>query len=277
MSYTFSRQGWKKNGKFDLEGMCRVAQELNIDGADIVTTHGLPPAEIKRVLSDFGIMPVCYTFGADLNNATASGRVQGVDAVKAGTDVAVAIGAPLIMVITGGKQEIPRDVSRRQYIRGLQESAGFARQAGIGLTIENFPGADSPFVISSDVLEAIREVPGLKLTFDNGNVLLGGEDPAVSFARCAAHAVHAHFKDWALLGPGQGREGLDGRRYEPALIGEGIVPHRACLAAMKQAGYKGYINIEYENNKYPPDEATRRAAKYLQAIIDERDNMKEGC
>ncbi len=55
MSYTFSRQGWKKDGRFDLEGMCRVAQELNIDGADIVSTHDLPPAEIRRVLSDFGI------------------------------------------------------------------------------------------------------------------------------------------------------------------------------------------------------------------------------
>jgi len=269
MSYTFSRQGWKKNGRFDLEGMCRVACELKIDGADIVTTHGLAPAEIKRVLSDFGLVPACYTFGVDLNYATASERVKGVDSVKAGTDIAVAIGAPLIMAVTTGKQGIPRDVSRRQFIRGLQESAALARQAGIGMTIENFPGADSPFVISSDVLEAIREVPGLKLTYDNGNVLLGGEDPAVSFKRCAEHVVHAHFKDWVLAEPGKGMEGLDGRRYESALIGEGIVPQRACLSAMKQAGYKGYINIEYEGNKYPPDEATRRAAHYLHDLIRE--------
>jgi len=267
MSYTFSRQGWKKNGRFDLEGMCRLANELKITGADIVTTHGLPPSEIKRVLADYGIAPACYTFGVALNFATTAERIAGVDSVKAGVDIAVEIGAPLIMAITGGEPEIPRDVSRRQYIRGLQESAAFARQAGIVMTIENFPGADSPFVVSSDVLEAIREVPGLKLTYDNGNVLLGGEDPAVSFKRCAAHVVHAHFKDWVLVEPDKGREGLDGRRYESALIGEGIVPHRACLAAMKQADYKGYIDIEYENNKYPPDEATRQAAHYLHDLM----------
>ncbi len=266
MSYTFYRQKWEKNGRFDLEGMCRLARELRIDGADIVGTQGLAPAEIKRVLADFGIAPACYTFSADLNYATAAERVNGVDAVKAGTDIAAAIGAPLIMVIAGGKPGIPRDVSRRQYIRGLQESAAFGRQAGIGMTIENFPGAESPFVISSDILEAIREVPDLKLTFDNGNVVLGGEDPAVSFARCANYVAHAHFKDWVLSG--KGRQALDGRCYEAALIGEGIVPHPACLAAMQQAGYKGYIDIEYENNKYPPDEATRRAAKYLQTLID---------
>lgn len=267
MSYTFSRQGWKKNGRFDLEGMCRVAQELNIDGADIVTTHDLPPAEIRKVLSGSGLSAVCYTFGAALNAATASERTVGVDQVKAGVDVAAAIGAPLIMVVTPGQKGIPREVSRRQFISGLQESAGFARRAGIAISIENFPGADSPFVVSADILEAIRAVPGLKLTYDNGNTLQG-EDPAVSFMRCAAHTVHAHFKDWVLASPGKGMEGLDGRRYEAALIGEGIVPHRACLVAMKQAGYKGYINIEYEGNKYPPDEATRRAAKYLQNLMD---------
>jgi len=267
MSYTFSRQGWKKNGKFDLEGMCRVGRELKISGADIVTTHGLEPKEIKRVLSGFGIAPVCHTFNAALNAATPGERRKGVDKVKEGVEIAAKIGAPLIMVITPGKQDVPREESRRQFIRGLQESAAFARQAGILMSIENFPGAASPFVVSSDVLEAFREVPGLKLTYDNGNVMTGGEDPAVSFARCAEHVAHAHFKDWVLGEPGKGMEGLDGKHYEAALIGEGIVPHRACLAAMKQAGYKGYINIEYEGNKYPPDEATRRSAYYLQDLI----------
>ena len=267
MSYTFSRQKWEKSGRFDLEGMCRVANELGIDGADIVTTGGLPPAEIKRMLADHGIKPACYTFGVALNFPTAAERTAGVDSIKAGVDIAVEIGAPGIMAVTAGKQGVPRDLSRRNFIRGLQESAAFARQAGIFMSIENFPGADSPFVVSSDVLEAIREVPGLKLTYDNGNVLLGGEDPAASFRRCAEQVVHAHFKDWALVGPDKGREGLDGRRYESALIGEGIVPHKTCLEAMKQSGYAGYINIEYENNKYPPDEATRRAAKYLQGLI----------
>jgi len=269
MSYTFSRQGWQKNGKFDLEGMCRVARESDIDGADIVTTHGLLPSEIKRVFSDYGIKPVCYTFPAALNFATKAERAPGVDQVKAGVDVAVEIGAPLIMVVTPGKSGIPRDVSRRQFIEGFRESVGVARSAGITMTIENFPGKDSPFVVSSDVLEAFREIPGLKLTFDNGNVFTGGEDPAASFSSCAEHIVHAHFKDWVLAQPGKGLEGLDARRYEPALIGEGIVPHASCLAAMKQAGYNGYIDIEYEGNKYPPDEATRRAAKYLLNLIRE--------
>lgn len=268
MSYTFARQGWKKNDRFDLEGMCRVGQELKIDGVDMVTTYGIAPEVIRRTLADHGLKIVCYTFFPKLNKPTAAERAAVVDDVKKGFDIAVSLCADKVMIHTSGDPKLPRDICRSNWIHGLQECAGLARAAGITMTIENIPGATSPLIISSDILEAIREVPGLKLTYDNGNVMQG-EDPVISFHRCAEHVVHAHFKDLVLAEPGLGMEGLDGRRYQSALIGEGIVPQRECLAAMKQAGYKGYINIEYEGNKYPPDEATRRATDYLLGLMEE--------
>ncbi len=269
MSYTFGRTGWfNENPAEALAAMCRVAREIGTDGVDMVTTHGLDAREARRILDDQGLRAVCHTFSVGgLNQETFAARASAVDAVRKGLDDALALGADKVMLVTSGKAGVPRDLSRRNYIRGLQECAASGRQAGLTLTIENFPGADSPFVISSDVLQAIREVEGLKLTYDNGNIALGGEDPAVSFARCAPFVAHAHFKDWDRMPPGEGREGLDGRRYASALIGEGIVDHKACLAAMKAAGYAGYINIEYENSKYPPDEATRRAARHLQTLL----------
>ena len=51
------------------------------------------------------------------------------------------------------------------------------------------------------------------------------------------------------------------------MIGEGVLDHRSCLEAMHQAGYRGYINIEYEGNDYAPEEATRRATAYLREIM----------
>ena len=264
MSYTLARAK-----DFDLNRMCEVTNELKSDGVDMVTTYGRSPGEIRRLLDQHGLKTICHTFFADLIFPSPAGRQAGVDVIKQGIEAAVILGTDKVMIPTPGKKDVPRDLARRYIIRGLQEALVVARQAGVTLTLENFPGAGSPFVISSDVLEVIREVPGLKLTYDNGNVLLGGEDPVASFKRCAAHVVHAHFKDWVLAEPDKGMEGLDGRHYESALIGEGIVPHRTCLAAMEKGGYKGYINIEYEGNKYPPDEATRRAARYLQDLIRE--------
>lgn len=269
MSYTLSRRAeFKNNISEALLKMCRLAQELKIDGIDLVTIYGHDPKIIRQLLDEHGLKTICYTFsGSALNAESCAERTAGVDAVKTGIDTALALGTDKIMIITPGKKGVPRDISRRNYIRGLQECAGLARQAGLTMTIENFPGAACPFVISSDVLEAVREVPGLKLTYDNGNVVMGGEEPAASFRRCAEHIVHVHFKDWDLLKNGNGVEGLDGRQYAAALVGEGIIDHAACIKAMQEAGYSGYINIEYEGNKYPSDEATRKATRYLQDLI----------
>ena len=264
MSYTLARAK-----DFDLNRMCELTNELKLDGVDMVTTYGKKPQEIKRLLDQHGLKTVCHTFFVDLIFPDTAGRQAGVDTIRQGIEAAVILGTDKVMIPTPGKKNVPRDLARRYIIRGLQEALVMARQAGVTLTLENFPGACSPFVISSDMLEAIREVPGLKITFDNGNVLLGGEDPAASFERCVPHVVHAHFKDWANVARGQGSEGLDGRWYQAALIGEGLLDHKACLQAMKKGSYKGYINIEYEGGVYHPEEATRKAAKYLQKIIDD--------
>jgi sugar phosphate isomerase/epimerase len=60
---------------------------------------------------------------------------------------------------------------------------------------------------------------------------------------------------------------LDGRYYRSALIGEGVVDHRAVIAAMKEAGYDRCINIEYEGNKYRAAEGVRRATETLRALM----------
>jgi sugar phosphate isomerase/epimerase len=265
MSYTMAR----RPELFSIRSMLELTRELGLDAIDYVTLHDTPAAELRKVTDDFGIAVACHTFIADLNFANQRERQPGIDAAKRGIEAAVALGAGMVMIPTPGKEGVPRAESRRNIIEGLKEVCDIARQAGVTATVENFGGAKSPFVIADDVLEAIREVPGLALTFDSGNVLTGGEDPALSFARCAEHTIHAHFKDWRLTDPGKGLLGLDGRWYQGAVIGEGIVDHRSCLEAMKRAGYGGHINIEYEGNDYTPAEATRRAAAYLRGIMAE--------
>jgi sugar phosphate isomerase/epimerase len=179
-----------------------------------------------------------------------------------------ALGTKVTMLVTPGVPDQSRDVTRRNYIKGLREAVKIANDAGITLTLENFPGATSPFVTADDFLEAAAAAPGLKLTYDNGNAF-SGEDPARSFERCAAHVVHSHFKDWKEVPDGKGLKMLNGKSYCGALIGEGCVPQASCLRAMKSAGYAGYINIEYENNDYSADDAMRKATAWLRARIAE--------
>jgi sugar phosphate isomerase/epimerase len=267
MSYTLARQ--LSPDQLDLVRMFEFTRELGLEAVDIVTTYGRHPREVRRLLDDFGLRAACHTFNADFNQTDAAVLQEALDTVRRGLENAVVLGAPSIMVVTPGKEGVAREETRRRYIEGFARAVPFAREAGVNLTVENFPGALSPFVTAADFLEAKRKVPDLRLTFDSGNVFTGGEDPAASFRLCAGDVVHAHFKDWTHPEPSAGMLGLDGRRYTPALIGEGLLDHRGCLAAMREAGYGGYINIEYEGDAYNAEDATRRAVTYLTGLLDE--------
>lgn len=266
MSYTLSRG--VSPDQFDIPAMCRLARELNIDGIDMVSTYGRKAADLRKIVDDHGLKTICHTFMADLNVTDASALKAGLDVVRKGIEDAVVLGTDKIMAVTPGKSGIARDKTRSNFVRGLQQALPWAKAAGITLTVENFPGVDSPFVIAADFKAALKDLPELRLTFDSGNVYTGGEDPADSFRQCAKQVVHSHFKDWDVVADADRMKGLDGRFYQAALIGEGAMAplHVRVLDAMREARYSGYIDMEYEGHKYPADEATRRIARYLRSL-----------
>lgn len=257
MSYTMGRQG------VDVEDIIRCATELNLEAIDWVTTHGRTAAKLRALSDAAGLRVVAHTFM--LPDFPAGGKWR--DDVRRGLEDAVTLGAPLVMIPTGARPDLDRDEFRQRWIDALAEIAPWAREAGVILTVENFPGVASAFVTSGDFAQAKMHVPDLKLTFDNGNAA-GGEDPVESFMACAADVVHIHLKDWTVRdSPAPGYHAmLNGRYFRPALIGEGDMPTVACWQAFRQAGYSGYINVEYEGDEIPAAEAVRRAVEYLRSL-----------
>jgi sugar phosphate isomerase/epimerase len=265
MSYTMARGEWGQT--HDVEALCRLTRELGLDAVDWVTTYGEEPRAIRRAMDDYGLTTACYTFMAALNSPDAAARREALEQVRAGLEVAAVLGADKVMLPLGGVAGVPREETRRRALEGLAEAVRLGGEAGIAVTIEHFPGAASPFVLAADMEEAVREVPGLRITFDNGNVLTGGEAPAETYRRTAAQTIHAHFKDYEVAE--EGLEGLDGRRYRGALVGEGLVDAPSCLRAMRECGYQGYIDFEYEGMEYTPEEATRKGVRLLEAMMEE--------
>ncbi len=264
MSYTLARGEWGKSP--DLAVLCRLTRELGLDAVDWVTTHDHDPREVRTVTDDFGLRNVCHTFSARIQSPDAATRQAALDQVKTGLETASVLGADKIMIVVSGLPDVAPEEARPHAIEGLARAVEMAGEHGITVTIEHFPGANSPFLVSAEMNEAVRAVPGLKITFDNGNVLTGGEAPADAFRASKDHIVHAHFKDWRLAD--EGLLGRDGRYYKGALVGEGVVDPKPCLAAMHEAGYDGYIDFEYEGNDYTPEEAMRKGVPGLQALID---------
>lgn len=257
MSYTMGRQG------VGVEDIVSCAVELGLEGIDWVTTYDRTAAELKALSDAAGLTVAAHTFMLP----TFPDGDEWRDAARRGLDDAVVLGAPVVMIPTMSKPDLQRDDFRNCWIDALAEIAPWAREAGVILTVENFPGLSSAFVTSTDFALAKQRVPDLKLTFDNGNAA-GGEDPVASFRACAEDVVHIHLKDWTVRDtPADDyRPMLDGRYFRPALIGEGDMPTAACWQAFREAGYEGFINIEYEGNEIPAAEAMRRAVAYLRSL-----------
>ena len=165
-----------------------------------------------------------------------------------------------------GLQEVDMFTKRTGERDMLAEIAPLAEARKLVLSVENFPGMLSPFVTAEDFFKAKALVPSLKLTFDNGNAATG-EDQVSALKACAGDIVHVHLKDWERSETAaEGfRQMLDGAWYCPALIGEGVVDSCATLRALEETGYDGFINIEYENNKYRADEGVRKVLEFLRA------------
>ena len=266
MTYTFARQDWKKDSNFDLEKMCKVGMRLGVDGVDIVSHSFSPlnPDSIRKVLEAHGQKVVCYTFFPPLNKPTRAEREAGIEEVKKAIDIAKRLGTDKVMIHTPGNPEMTAEECRANWIHGLQEAILLTHAAGLTLTIESI--RNSPLATSAEMLRVIREVPGIKLVFDTGNVYASGEDPVAFYHACREHIVHAHFKDghWHNI---TNNDGSTLRDFSNELIGEGDINFAECVKAMVKDGYKGYVDIEYESNKYTPDAANQKTIEYINNIL----------
>lgn len=265
MSYTLARGEWGKNP--DIAKLCSLTRELGLQTVDWITTYNHNPEDIRRICDGHGIKTACYTFFADINFPDKKSREPGIDKIKTGIETALILGTDKIMLPIGGKEGMTREESRKNVIEGLKDAVGIGTENGVIITVEHFPTHDAPFITSSDVNEAIKEVPGLRVTYDSGNVFTGGESPVEGFLKSRDYIVHSHFKDWQAVEK-DGMLGGDGRRYKASLIGEGALEHEKIIKAMHEAGYEGYADFEYEGNDYTPEEAMRKGLKYLKRIFD---------
>ncbi len=258
MTYTMARQG------FGVEDFIKTAADCKMEGIDWVTTYGRDPKELKNMSHDAGLEIACHTFFAGKFEA---GENNWLDDIKKSIENAIVLGAPVVMIPTGSNPDMDRETFRDFWIAGLKQIAPLADDAGLILTVENFPGKLSAFITADDYFKAKTEIPSLKLTYDDGNAA-SGEDPIESFKRCADDVVHAHFKDWDISDtPKEGyNEFLDGKYYKPALISQGDVDTAGVWKAMKEYGYKDFINIEYEGDAVKADKATQIAVDYLRSL-----------
>lgn len=269
MTYTVNAN--QPGGLPGLAEIARFAREVEFAALELSARDltERTPEQARAICDEEGLAISCINGPADLATADDAAFGAGIDEAMRLAEAAVAMACPVLMLIPGratSPEDKPRAAAR--IAEGLGKVVARTADLPLTVTIEDFPNPLAPYASIEEVGYLLDAVPGLGLTFDNGNWVVGGDDPVAAVQEFAGRIANTHLKDWEP-DPDRRRIQLpDGSWIRGGLHGQGLLDQRAILGALVAAGYDGTLAFEYEG---PMDhcEATRQGMAYLRAVLTE--------
>jgi len=223
-------------GEMTLPQFVEVCAKLGLDGVEL-TAYYFPTTErsylndIKRCCAAYGLHISGTAVGSNFCQPN-EGKLRGqIDLTKAWIDHSVVLGAPCIRVFAGPAPEgHTEDEAVAWAVAAMRECAEYGGERGVLVALENHGGITAT---AEQVLRLVREVNhewfGVNLDFGNFR------DPSAEFPPVAPHAVTTHAKVTHYDVAGNPQK----------------VDYRFVREVMEAVGYRGYLNIEYEEPEDP--------------------------
>lgn len=279
---TYSFWQYLSAGRLTQAGCVDEAARLGFDAVEIAelrTPDGQSRREyaamLRRMAVDAGIPISSFTVGADFLNGSGGDVKAEIARVKELVDLGAELGVSFMRHdATTGEPTGPNARSFDTVLPILadacREIADYAAGYGIRTMVENhgFFCQDSSRVAA---LHKATAHPNFSLLCDIGNFLCAEEDPLSACAAVAPLTAYAHAKDFIIRTSEKSpvadegwwlktREG--GLFLQGCALGQGGVPVADCLNLLKNAGFDGYVSLEYEG---PGDcmEGIRQGFDYL--------------
>jgi sugar phosphate isomerase/epimerase len=268
-------------GEMDLPGAVRFVAENGGSHLEIspgATKLAENPDLITRILDtakEVGIEISSYTIGANFIKPTPEEYRAEVERIKKEVEIGARLGVRR-MRHDAGSRPIP-ETSFEQFEKDLPaivdacgEVADVAAKYGITTSIENH---GFHFQASERIQRLILAVgrDNFRTTLDVGNFLCVDEDPEAATLNNIGYASHVHFKDFHIRRNPPVKDGYiktaHGRFLRGAITGDGDVNLDAIVKIIKNAGYKGFLSIEYEGWEECRSACTR-ALKNVQELLN---------
>lgn len=251
-SYREFLQGAKKN--MSLIDFIKRAAEMGTDGVELTEYYFDKPItpeylmEIKRVAHLWGQSITGTPIGNSFTAPAGAERDKQVESYCKWVDISAALGSPAIRTFAGSAPKGTSETdARRNVIETLEIVCDYAAKKGVYVAVENHGGV----VAEADgLLEIVKGVksPWCGINLDTGNFRTS--DPYGDLARCAPYAVTVQYK--VDMSPkGKGSEDADFPRV---------------LKILREAGYRGFIALEYENKEDPLVAVPRHLAAMRKAM-----------
>ncbi len=239
------------NDQMTMEQFLDLAAELSFDGVEL-TSYYFPEQTkeylvyIKRETFMRGLDISGTAVGGNFANADAAARESQIAMVKDWVEKSAILGSSVLRVFAGAQPEgVERSVAEDWVRDGLAECAEVAQREGVVLALENHGGLTSD-AAGTLALVTPLDSPWVRINLDYGNFT---GDVYDQFAQCAPYTATTHAKK--AYRQGDGRE---------------MVDYRQVVRTMREAGYDGYISIEYEE-KEPPIPGVDRFAAYIRGCM----------
>ena len=223
-------------------------------------------AQTKQQIDASGIKIACVSSSTELHVADPAKRAQGIADGKKFIDLAQQLGAPYVRVFGNKFEGGTREEIIARVAAGMHEMAEYSGPGGVTVILESH----GDFVDSSTLKEVLTRASSeyAGLLWDAHHTFVDGhEQPATTVAELGKWICHTHLKDSVPDGTG--------RKY--VLTGQGQVPVKAQVDALKAIGYKGYYCFEWEKVWHPelvdPEVAFPEYVEVMTGYLTGRSNL----
>lgn len=248
----YSYRDLLKSGKMTLESFLDVCVGLGLDGVEL-TQYYFPREtdeylyHIKREAFRRGLDVSGTAVGGNFCNADAAARQKQVAHVKDWLEKSAKLGSPVLRVFAGEQPKGTALETAAGWVQeGLAECAEVCARHGVALGVENHGGLTGTAEGVLNLLRPFAGSPWVGINLDFGNFT---GDIYGQYGRCAPLTITTHAK--VTVSQQGGRAAVDYRRV---------------VRIMREAGYRGYISIEYEEPDDPVTGVDRLAA-YLRGCL----------
>ena len=229
----------KLQPKMTLDQFIELCADLGLDGTEL-TSYYFPENFDQAYL--VSLKQKTFRLGLDISGTAIANdfclppgeaRDKSLAHTRLWIDHAATMGAPVIRIFAGN---VPQGDSDQAAIErcaaGINESLKYAAQKGVCLALENHGGITTRPEQMLEIIKRVDDSPWFGVNFDGGN--FRSADPYADLAKIAPYAINVQIK--ADIFRGDKREDTDFAKV---------------IGILKDAGYRGYVVLEYESAEDP--------------------------
>ena len=251
-----------KDGRLDIPSFIHEAKRAGADGVELLDFFYRDVASerqaAQQALRETGLPCPIFSISQNFAKPTEEERRAQLEKIKFGVDEAVHLESEVVRVFAGDDSEgITFDQARSWIVEGLAEASKYAHSKGKKLALENHGTLAGRGEQVKSLIDDVRAMAGndaLGANPDTGNFLIVNQPSHEAIRQVASYAYMVHFKDFAPEPSGFtgfAYQTVDGRKLVGTAVGEGTVDLGQCLLALKDAGFDGWLSVEYEGEEDP--------------------------